>query len=351
VTNKNPRALPTPGVRNRLPRDSRALYHRRHPKHTGAGVSVIRRVNRPADQFTMVRNSFARDASLSFHARGVGLWLLSHAEGFETTTEGIARMAGVGRDQIRRALAELEAARYVRRFRERTSGGKLGGMVYEVQCEPFPPEEEENPRSNQRLETQALADQALVSTRHKKNTSKKITKEDPSGGVASPSAPPPAQSQEEPDMPRATQAEALFELPAAARRAVGTNPGTGPQHVTAAYVDSFRRHHGGATPSKANRGRVARDAKALLADRGVATTLAELTAAAVTMGSGRYTNLDMQLKISRDQGKRTPGETRPVAHAVENGEAWESGLDETAAAAAAAIAADPKLAAFMAGAA
>ena len=47
-------------------------------------MSVVRRVNRPADNFTMISNEFVRDSRLSFHARGVGGWMLSHAAGWET---------------------------------------------------------------------------------------------------------------------------------------------------------------------------------------------------------------------------------------------------------------------------
>jgi len=249
----------------------------------------------------MVSNEFVRDGRLSFHARGVGLWLLSHTAGWECTTERIAIEAGVGRDQIRRALRELEAASYLRRTRERLEGGKLGPMVYEVQCVPF---ENESAGEDQRLDSQALVGQALADNQHKKTHSKKTTEEDqPSGGsdADAPSAPGPDPSPEE-DMPRtvAPDQPGLFDAPVVEKpRAPRKEPKLpeGAAAVVAGFVESYEQSHGGTRPLRSDIGRVAAAAKLIL--RNGEATLEHLVSCARKMGHGPYANLYQELKFSR----------------------------------------------------
>lgn len=90
--------------------------------------------------------------------------------------------------------------------------------------------------------------------------------------------------------------------------------------VTAAYVDAYRRAHSGGDPLKADIGRVARDAKAILG-RGEAGP-DELAAAATAMGAGPYANLGMALKIHRDRGNPArKGMARATPH---SDPAWEA---------------------------
>jgi len=274
-------------------------------------VSTVRRVNRPDAEFTMIRNAFLRDGSLSFHARGLGGWLLSHSEGWECSTVSIAKQAGIGRDQVRRALRELEAARYLRRTRVRTQSGTLGDAVYEIQCEPFP--EEEKPSSNLRLENQALVPPPLVRPQHKKTIPQKTNPEDqPSGGDGA--SPPLAEtvvdlSQEDP-VPQ----EALFEV---ARPPKPPRP-QGAGDVVAAYVVAYREHHADREPLKADRGRVGRDAAQIL-NSGQAT-VDELLAAAATLGTTQWANLGQQLKFERDgnRGGQRAGRAPGMAPALPN---------------------------------
>lgn len=276
-------------------------------------VSVIRRVNRPDAGFTSIRNAFLRDASLSFHARGLGAWLLSHVEGWECNTVSIAKQAGVGRDQVRRALRELEAARYLRRTRLRTESGALGDSVYEIQCEPFP--EEEKPRSDQRLGNQALAGQALARPQHKKNIPQKTNPEEqPSGGDGA--SPPLAEQAVDNAREDAVPQEALFDVPAPAKPA--RPPGAG--DVVAAYVVAYREKHGGREPLKADRGRVGRDAGQMLRDG--QATVEELLVAATTLGGTEWANLGQQVKFGREgdggRGGPRPGRAPGMAPALPN---------------------------------
>jgi DNA-binding Lrp family transcriptional regulator len=183
----------------------------------------------------MISNQFLRDTSLSFRARGLGSWLLSHVDGWQVSAAAIAKQAGVGRDQVRSMMQELEDAGYLRRARERTEDGKLGGMLYEIQCTPFEPQEPDTPSSDQRLESQALDSSGLVSTPHKKTSSledhSEVDQKEPSGGADGAS-----------DTPRTLQASTMV----------------------AAYVDSFRAARDGQDPPKSVILQVGREAKRLL---------------------------------------------------------------------------------------
>lgn len=92
----------------------------------------IRRGVRPADHFTIVSNGFARDSRLTFKARGIGLYLLSHAEGFRSTAASIAHANGCGEDQVYAGLKELQTLGYLRRDRERDERGRVGGADYVI---------------------------------------------------------------------------------------------------------------------------------------------------------------------------------------------------------------------------
>ena len=100
-------------------------------------MSIRRSTNRPNDHYTIVRNDFARDARLSFKARGVALYILSHAAGFECTATSIAKANNCGPDQVYGALRELEEHGYLTRHRARSDDGRMvGGVDYEITDQP-----------------------------------------------------------------------------------------------------------------------------------------------------------------------------------------------------------------------
>lgn len=261
------------------------------------GGAIIQRVESPAERYAIVSNSFARDHRLGFFARGVGVFLLSHRDGWEITASGIARQAGIGRDQVRRALVELEHHRYLRRVRQRSENGKLGPMLYLIRCTPFPCEDEDNPRSDLRLVDQAQADQAPVSAHHKKTSPKDTTsqKENPSRGAAAPA--PAARSPEEDEPMPARKPPADQPLPFDLPGPVKAEPAPSARDVVAAYVSSYAENHSGGRPVPADIGRVSRDAKAALS-AGKAS-VPELVAAATALGATPYANLGVQLGITR----------------------------------------------------
>lgn len=106
---------------------------------------TIRRGHVPAaDHFTIVPNAWARDARLSFKARGLLTYLLSHREGWEITgVRELVKHATEGREAMTGAVKELEEGGYLQRVQLRDEGGRMSGMDYvltgpEVVGKPVP---------------------------------------------------------------------------------------------------------------------------------------------------------------------------------------------------------------------
>lgn len=77
----------------------------------------------PRAGFTVVRNEAARDKTISFRARGLLVWMLSHESGRLITAAAMIDAGPDGRDSVRAALRELEQADYIRRIRYRGAQG------------------------------------------------------------------------------------------------------------------------------------------------------------------------------------------------------------------------------------
>ena len=77
----------------------------------------------PHASFTVVRNTAARDRALTFRARGLLVWMLSHESGRLITAAAMIDAGPDGRGEVRAALRELEQADYIRRTRYRGAKG------------------------------------------------------------------------------------------------------------------------------------------------------------------------------------------------------------------------------------
>jgi hypothetical protein len=86
---------------------------------------MIVRSPRPATGWTTFDNRTLRDKRLSFRARGLLCYLLSFPDNWTVNSEIIARDTSEGRDAIRTALKDLEAAGYVVRTKERSGAGHI----------------------------------------------------------------------------------------------------------------------------------------------------------------------------------------------------------------------------------
>lgn len=83
----------------------------------------IRRAPRPESGYTLIRDGVLRDTALSYRARGVLGAILSRPDNWETDSETLAKEGTEGRDAIRTALRELEAARYIQRHKVQDEKG------------------------------------------------------------------------------------------------------------------------------------------------------------------------------------------------------------------------------------
>jgi hypothetical protein len=98
-------------------------------------LSVIRNELKFEGRFTQVPNEWIRDSRISFKAKGVLHYLLSHKSGWRTSIEHLASSGIDGRDAIRTAIQELETFGYLVRTRLRDNG-KLSGAEWEL-TDPF----------------------------------------------------------------------------------------------------------------------------------------------------------------------------------------------------------------------
>lgn len=89
----------------------------------------IIRAKTPSD-FTQVPNALVRDKRLSWKARGLLTYLLSHADGWETDAERLATQGPDGRAAILAAMKELRDAGYMVSRKVRIGGGRWGTEVF-----------------------------------------------------------------------------------------------------------------------------------------------------------------------------------------------------------------------------
>lgn len=94
--------------------------------------------------FTVVYRSVAQDNRLSLKARGLFLLMQSLPDDWTLTQSGLASFAGVGRDQIRAALKELETVGYLIAEQSHDGGGRFAKTNYVLQ-EESPRPLSENP--------------------------------------------------------------------------------------------------------------------------------------------------------------------------------------------------------------
>lgn len=95
-------------------------------------MSIVR-VHKARGEFAVLPKAVLNDAGLSWEARGVMGYLLDKPDAWEIRIHDLHRKGPAGRYKVKRILEELEAAGYVRRWRERRADGTFDWVceVYE----------------------------------------------------------------------------------------------------------------------------------------------------------------------------------------------------------------------------
>lgn len=100
----------------------------------------VRRGPLPADRYTVIANDWLRDASLSWKAKGLLAYLVSHAAGYDLSHAQIVGDGRDGRDGVTAGLRELETAGYLRRTQARDpETGRVGEGVDYLLLDPDSP--------------------------------------------------------------------------------------------------------------------------------------------------------------------------------------------------------------------
>ena len=85
--------------------------------------------------FTQIPNDWMRDQALSFKAKGLLVYLLSHEVGYRITMQQIVAETNDGKSAVRSAIDELIQAGYLKTERTVQENGYNGGLAYFI-CEP-----------------------------------------------------------------------------------------------------------------------------------------------------------------------------------------------------------------------
>lgn len=86
--------------------------------------------------YSRISDTFARDGDLTTRARSVGLYMLSHREGYVMQQESVARHLKISRNTVRGAFEDLAAGGYMRSGLVR-EGQRVVGTWYAFRDEPL----------------------------------------------------------------------------------------------------------------------------------------------------------------------------------------------------------------------
>jgi len=115
--------------------------------------------------FTCILRSTAQDASLSFEARGLLLYLLSKPKDWIVAIADLEREGGCGKDRIRRILKELEQRGYIERKRLRGDDGRMITTATYVYEEPRLPNMKRQSRMTKETYAEYLQSEHWKTTR------------------------------------------------------------------------------------------------------------------------------------------------------------------------------------------
>lgn len=135
-------------------------------------------------KFTQIPNAWVRDKRLSHRARGVLAVILSHRDGWETTTQYLVENGSEGRNAIRTALNELCDVGYLRYEPIPGEGGKLVGSRYVTQIPPGDQESTHRETENRAVGVPGARKSTTKNTNPKEHQKKEHQKESAPAGDA-----------------------------------------------------------------------------------------------------------------------------------------------------------------------
>jgi len=117
-------------------------------------------------QFTQIHNAWIRDPNISYKAKGLLTYLLSHEIGYTITIGQIIRESGDGKQSVRSALEELIKAGYLETQRTTDERGYNAGLAYFIK-DPSIPKSENPTLDNPTLDNQTALENNLTKKRIK----------------------------------------------------------------------------------------------------------------------------------------------------------------------------------------
>jgi len=125
------------------------------------------------NQFTQIHNAWVRDSKLSYKAKGLLTYLLSHEIGYTITIGQIIRESNDGRQAVRSALEELIQAGYLETKRTTDQRGYNAGLAYYIK-DPVKPKSENPTLDNPTLDNQTALENNLTKNTKKQENSDKF---------------------------------------------------------------------------------------------------------------------------------------------------------------------------------
>ena len=120
------------------------------------------------NQFTQIHNAWVRDSKLSYKAKGLLTYLLSHEIGYTITINQIIRESNDGRQAVRSALEELIEAGYLETKRTTDQRGYNAGLAYFIK-DPGKPKSDIPTLDNPTLDNRTAIENNLIKNKKKED--------------------------------------------------------------------------------------------------------------------------------------------------------------------------------------
>lgn len=100
--------------------------------------TTLKIVRRLGDNFTIIANEFARDPEVTPRAARLFIYLASHSTGWKLSVTATMNATGMGRGTVFKALNDLRALGYVKRYQAVDENDRFAGTEYQIFDLPLP---------------------------------------------------------------------------------------------------------------------------------------------------------------------------------------------------------------------